>query len=214
MSDRVKRTDGRALVMCVEDEKYIREELVRELKRSGHDVIEANDGASALVQLKKQIPDLIVSDILMPEMDGLALLHQVRTGGAELSTIPFLFLSALADRDRILEAYRAGVDDYLVKPIDMGVFLSQVNAKLRLVQRIESRKQTASPGINAKKLSPREINVLVHLVDGKKTADIATALQLSDHTVNDYIKSIFKKLNVHSRAEAVKVAVKNKIIEP
>lgn len=214
MSDRGNRTDGRALVMCVEDEKYIREELVRELKRSGHDVIEANDGASALVQLKKQIPDLIVSDILMPEMDGLALLHQVRTGGTELSTIPFLFLSALADRDRILEAYRAGVDDYLVKPVDMGVFLSQVNAKLRLVQRIESRKQTASPGINAKKLSPREINVLVHLVDGKKTADIATALQLSDHTVNDYIKSIFKKLNVHSRAEAVKEAVKNKIIEP
>lgn len=214
MSNRSKGTNGRALVMCVEDEKYIREELVRELKRSGHDVVEASDGAAALAQLRKQVPDLIVSDILMPEMDGLELLRQVRAGETELSAIPFLFLSALADRDRILEAYKAGVDDYLVKPVDMGVFISQVDAKLRLVQRIENRKQTATPGINAKKLSPREINVLVHLVDGKKSADIATALQLSDHTVNDYIKSIFKKLNVHSRAEAVKEAVKNKIVEP
>lgn len=214
MTDRFRGTNGRALVMCVEDEKYIREELVRELKRSGHDVLEASDGAAALLLLKKQIPDLIVSDILMPEMSGLELLEHVRSGSAELSTIPFLFLSALADRDRILAAYRAGVDDYLVKPVDMGVFLSQVDAKLRLVQRIENRKQNATPGVNAKKLSPREISVLVHLVDGKKSADIAVALQLSDHTVNDYIKSIFKKLNVHSRAEAVKEAVKNKIIEP
>lgn len=214
MTDRFRGTNGRALVMCVEDEKYIREELVRELKRSGHDVLEASDGAAALSLLKKQIPDLIVSDILMPEMNGLELLGHVRYGSAELSTIPFLFLSALADRDRILAAYRAGVDDYLVKPVDMGVFLSQVDAKLRLVQRIENRKQNATPGVNAKKLSPREISVLVHLVDGKKSADIAVALQLSDHTVNDYIKSIFKKLNVHSRAEAVKEAVKNKIIEP
>ncbi|MBX8802586.1 response regulator transcription factor [Ochrobactrum sp. MR28] len=214
MTDRFRGTNGRALVMCVEDEKYIREELVRELKRSGHDVVEASDGAAALALLKKQIPDLIISDILMPEMDGLELLGQVRSGTAELSAIPFLFLSALADRDRILAAYRAGVDDYLVKPVDMGVFLTQVDAKLRLVQRIENRKQNATPGVNAKKLSPREINVLVHLVDGKKSADIALALQLSDHTVNDYIKSIFKKLNVHSRAEAVKEAVKNKIVEP
>lgn len=214
MTDRFRGTNGRALVMCVEDEKYIREELVRELKRSGHDVVEASDGAAALALLKKQIPDLIISDILMPEMDGLELLGQVRSGTAELSAIPFLFLSALADRDRILAAYRAGVDDYLVKPVDMGVFLTQVDAKLRLVQRIENRKQNATPGVNANKLSPREISVLVHLVDGKKSADIALALQLSDHTVNDYIKSIFKKLNVHSRAEAVKEAVKNKIIEP
>ena len=214
MTDRFRGTNGRALVMCVEDEKYIREELVRELKRSGHDVVEASDGAAAVALLKKQIPDLIISDILMPEMDGLELLGQVRSGTAELSAIPFLFLSALADRDRILAAYRAGVDDYLVKPVDMGVFLTQVDAKLRLVQRIENRKQNATPGVNANKLSPREISVLVHLVDGKKSADIALALQLSDHTVNDYIKSIFKKLNVHSRAEAVKEAVKNKIVEP
>lgn len=214
MSSRVKGTNGRALVLCVEDEKYIREELVRELMRSGHEVIEASDGAVALTLLKKQLPDLIVSDILMPEMDGLELLSQVRSGAEELSTIPFLFLSALSDRDRILQAYKAGVDDYLLKPIDMGVFISQVDAKLRLVQRIENRKQTASPGVNAKKLSPREMDVLVHLVDGKKSADIAAALQLSDHTVNDYIKSIFKKLNVHSRAEAVKEAVKHKIVVP
>lgn len=214
MNDRFRGANGRALVMCVEDEKYIREELVRELKRSGHDVVEASDGATALGLLKKQIPDLIISDILMPEMDGLELLGQVRSGTAELSAIPFLFLSALADRARILAAYRAGVDDYLVKPVDMGIFLTQVDAKLRLVQRIENRKQAAFPGVNAKKLSPREISVLVHLVDGKTSADIATTLQLSDHTVNDYIKSIFRKLNVHSRAEAVKEAVKNKIVEP
>lgn len=210
-------TDRRALVLCVEDEKYIREELVRELMRSGYEVIEADNGLAAIELLKKRepdLPDLIVSDILMPEMDGLEFLNQVRSGSERLSSIPFLFLSALSDRDRILEAYRSGVDEYLIKPIDIGVFISQIEAKLRLVRRIENRRQTASLGENAKKLSPRELDVLTQLVDGKKNADIATTLRLSDHTVNDYIKSLFKKLNVHSRAEAVKEAIKNKIINP
>lgn len=207
-------TDRRALVLCVEDEKYIREELVRELMRSGYEVIEADNGLAAIELLKKREPDLIVSDILMPEMDGLEFLNQVRSGSERLSSIPFLFLSALSDRDRILDAYRSGVDEYLIKPIDIGVFISQIEAKLRLVRRIENRRQTASLGENAKKLSPRELDVLTQLVDGKKNAEIATTLQLSDHTVNDYIKSLFKKLNVHSRAEAVKEAIKNKIINP
>ncbi|MFK4825856.1 response regulator transcription factor [Paenochrobactrum sp. BZR 588] len=205
----------RALVLCVEDEKYIREELVRELMRSGHDVIEADNGVAALELLKKHplnVPDLIVSDILMPHMDGLELLKKVRTSSEPLSAIPFLFLSALSDRDRILEAYRAGVDEYLVKPIDLRVFISQVEAKLRLIKRIENKRQSASLGMNSKKLSPRELDVLVQLIDGKKNADIAIALQLSEHTINDYIKNIFKKLKVHSRAEAVKEAMKNNIV--
>ncbi|MGU3574406.1 response regulator transcription factor [Brucellaceae bacterium C25G] len=206
--------DNRALVLCVEDEKYIRDELVRELMRTGHEVIEAGDGVVALALLKKRTPDLIVSDILMPHMDGLELLRQVRTGSEQLSAVPFLFLSALSDRDRILEAYREGVDEYLVKPIDLTVFTSQVEAKLRFVKRIEGKRQTSTLGIHAKKLSPREQDVLLQLADGKKNANIALALQLSEHTVNDYIKSIFKKLGVHSRAEAVKEAVKNKIINP
>lgn len=209
-----KDAANRALVMCVEDEKYIREELVRELMRSGHEVIEASNGLAALDLLKKRIPDLIVSDILMPKMDGLEFLRQVRSGSEKLNAIPFLFLSALSDRDRILEAYREGVDEYLVKPIDLGVFISQVEAKLRLVKRIENKRQTPSLGVNTKKLSPRELDVLLQLVDGKKNTEIAVALQLSDHTINDYIKNIFKKLDVHSRAEAVKEAMKHKIINP
>lgn len=214
MGENIKAAAVRPVVMCVEDEKYIRDELVRELMRSGHDVLEAGDGIEALALMRRQVPDLIVSDILMPDMDGLELLQRVRSGSPELSSIPFLFLSALSDRDRIMEAYRSGVDDYLVKPIDLGVFISQVSAKLRLVQRIENRKQVATPGMNAKKLSPREIDVLVQMADGRKSADIALALDLSDHTVNDYIKNIFKKLSVHSRAEAVKEALRQKIIEP
>ena len=209
-----KDAASRPLVMCVEDEKYIREELVRELMRSGHEVIEAGNGLAALELLKRRTPDLIVSDILMPQMDGLEFLRQVRSGTEQLNAIPFLFLSALSDRDRILEAYREGVDEYLVKPIDLGVFISQVEAKLRLVKRIENKRQTPSLGVNTKKLSPRELDVLIQLADGKKNAEIAMALQLSDHTINDYLKNIFKKLDVHSRAEAVKEAMKHKIINP
>lgn len=209
-----KDAANRSLVLCVEDEKYIREELVRELMRSGHEVIEAGNGLLALELLKKRVPDLIISDILMPQMDGLELLRQVRAGSEQLNAIPFLFLSALSDRDRILEAYREGVDEYLIKPIDLGVFISQVEAKLRLVKRIENKRQTSSLGVNAKKLSPRELDVLLQLADGKKNAEIAVALQLSEHTINDYIKNIFKKLGVHSRAEAVKEAMRNKIVDP
>ncbi len=210
-------TTRRALVLCVEDENYIREELVRELMRSGYDVIEADNGLAALELLRKRapdFPDLIVSDILMPHMDGLEFLKQARSGFEQLDSIPFLFLSALSGRERMLEAYRAGVDEYLVKPIDIGVFISQVEAKLRLVKRIENRRQTASLGDNAKNLSPRELEVLMQLVEGKKNAHIASFLQLSEHTINDYIKSIFKKLNVHSRAEAVKEAIKHRVINP
>lgn len=208
----IKDKSNRILVLCIEDEKYIREELVREMMRSGYDVIEADNGLSALELLKKYTPDLIVSDILMPQMDGLALLREVRTSTEPLSVIPFLFLSALSDRERILEAYRDGVDEYLVKPIDLGVFISKVEAKLRLVKRIENKRQMPSLGTNANKLSPRELDVMLQLADGKKNTEIAVALLLSDHTVNGYIKNIFKKLGVHSRAEAVKEAMRQGIV--
>lgn len=200
-------------ILVVEDELDIRTELVRELKRSNFEVYEAENGIDALKIAEETIPDLIISDILMPEMNGMEFLEKARSATHHLKATPFLFLSALGDSENILQAYQLGADDYLTKPIDMDVFVSHITAKLNMVQRITHKEEAVSKHIPRKPYSRRELQVLHELCDGKTSIEIGQALNLSSHTVNDYVKSLFRKLEVHSRAEAVKKAIKNKLID-
>lgn len=200
-------------ILVVEDEVDIRRELVRELKRSGFEVYEADNGENALKIAEKTIPDLIISDILMPQMSGIEFLEKARSASHHLKATPFLFLSALGDSESILQAFHLGADDYLTKPIDMDVFVSHIIAKLNMVQRMSHKEEASVHPAPTKPYSRRELQVLHELCDGKTSSEIGEALNLSSHTINDYIKSIFRKLNVHSRAEAVKKAIKNRLID-
>ncbi len=127
-----------AMILCVEDEPDIRHDIVEELQDAGFATIEAANGEVGLLEIRKHKPDLVLCDIAMPVMSGFELLVAVKENQAELSGIPFIFLSALANQEDIVKGKRLGADDYLVKPIDFDLLLVTVESRLRQVKKLEA----------------------------------------------------------------------------
>ena len=114
-------------VLVVDDDSHIREVVCFALRRGGFDVCEAADGRLALSQFERTKPDLVILDILMPEMDGLAVCRQMRA----VSNVPILFLSSKdAELDRI-EGLEVGGDDYVTKPFSPRELVARVKAQFR-----------------------------------------------------------------------------------
>lgn len=131
----MSQTIEKPIIFCIEDEVDLREVLVEEIKDAGYRVIEAADGKEAVAALTHTRPDLILCDILMPNMDGYELLQYIRQHHPELDDVPFIFLTALDEPRQIISGKHAGADDYLVKPIDFDLMLATIQARLRQVQR-------------------------------------------------------------------------------
>lgn len=116
-------------IMIVEDEASLREEIVEMLGFEGYDVIQAEHGVAALRLLERQIPDLIISDISMPDMDGYTLLERVRTTPT-ISLIPFILLTAHAERSFVRHGMELGADDYIPKPFTSAELLAAVKSRI------------------------------------------------------------------------------------
>ena len=114
-------------VLLVEDNPHIMEINREALLMEGYDVLEAEDGKGCIAVLEARDADLIVLDIMLPDSDGLTLCRQIKARW----DIPILFLSALGENAQIIEGLRAGGDDYLPKPYDIGVLLARIEARLR-----------------------------------------------------------------------------------
>lgn len=127
-----------SLILCIEDEPSLRDDIAAELCEAGYEVIQAADARVALERLDDRRPDLILCDIVMPGMDGRALLAHLRSARPELDGIPFVFLTALSSREQMIEGRRAGADDYLTKPIDYDLLRAIVAARLDQVARLRS----------------------------------------------------------------------------
>ncbi|WP_028032712.1 response regulator [Chelativorans sp. J32] len=123
-------------ILCIEDEAALRADITEELVSAGYRVVEANNGREAFDSLEAERPDLILCDITMPEMGGYELLAKVRAERPDLAEVPFIFLTALADRSEVLSGKNAGADDYLVKPVDFDDLLATIGSRLRLVDRV------------------------------------------------------------------------------
>lgn len=130
-----------ATILCVEDEPDLREMISDELREAGYDVIEAEDGAIALKLAVRHGPDLIVSDITMPNMDGFEMLREIRENHPGLADVPVIFLSALTSRTHVLDGVKRGADDYLTKPVDFEMLQAKIASKLRMSDRMISKKQ-------------------------------------------------------------------------
>ncbi len=114
-------------VLLVEDNPHIMEINREALLMEGYEVLEAEDGKGCMTVLEARDADLIVLDIMLPDSDGLTLCRQIKARW----DIPILFLSALGENAQIIEGLRAGGDDYLPKPYDIGVLLARIEARLR-----------------------------------------------------------------------------------
>ena len=124
-------------ILCIEDEDDLRNDIAEELAAADYNVLQASDGKEALAMLAAHRPDLVLCDITMPGLGGYDVLKAMRekTG---LGDVPFIFLTALADRNDVLVGKQAGADDYLVKPIDYEILLATVAARLSQVARVQT----------------------------------------------------------------------------
>jgi DNA-binding response OmpR family regulator len=123
-----------ATILCVEDEDHIREDMAELMEKAGHKALQACDGKVALEMILEHKPDLVVSDITMPVMDGRALLMELRENHPAFADLPFIFLSALADQKDVCEGLKLGADDYLTKPLNFEMLLATVQSNLRQME--------------------------------------------------------------------------------
>ena len=125
-------------ILCIEDDRETVALLVEELTDRGYRVCVAHDGREGFAAILKNMPDLVLSDISMPGMSGFELLERLIELAPRFSKMPFLFLTALSDRDNELKGRRLGADDYVVKPIDFDVLDTIITARLAGVARSPS----------------------------------------------------------------------------
>ncbi|WP_210483051.1 helix-turn-helix transcriptional regulator [Microvirga antarctica] len=124
-------------ILCIEDEDDLRGDIAEELSAADYHVLQASDGKQALAILNEHRPDLVLCDITMPGLGGYDVLKAMREKGG-FGDVPFIFLTALADRNDVLIGKQAGADDYLVKPIDYEILLATIAARLNQVARVQT----------------------------------------------------------------------------
>ena len=124
-------------ILVVEDDKNLKKLMVTYLKRNNYTVFEANNGVQALDIIDKQYIDLVISDVMMPEMDGFELLNELRTSNYE---IPIMLITAKGDISDKKQGFILGADDYMVKPVDMEEMILRVSVLLKRVKSANKRK--------------------------------------------------------------------------
>jgi DNA-binding response OmpR family regulator/DNA-binding CsgD family transcriptional regulator len=133
----IQAMSAQKTILCVEDENDLRADLVEELEAAEYRVLQASNGGEALALLAENRPDLVLCDITMPGLSGYDVLKAMRDKGG-LEDVPFIFLTALAERNDVLVGKQAGADDYLVKPIDYEMLLATISARLAQVSRVQN----------------------------------------------------------------------------
>jgi DNA-binding NarL/FixJ family response regulator len=153
------------------------------------------------------MPDLVLSDISMPVMSGFELLERLTALEPRFAKMPFIFLTALTDRDNELKGRHLGADDYVTKPIDFEVLGTIINARLAGVARSELWPKLVQ-------LNDREVETLTWVARGKTSAEIAQILGLTKRTVDFHIDNARTKLGAATRTQAVIKAATGRLIDP
>ena len=194
-------------ILCIEDDRETAALIAEELVDRGYDVSVAHEGREGLAAILRTMPDLVLSDISMPAMSGFELLESLVALAPRFSKMPFVFLTALTDRDNELNGRQLGADDYVTKPIDFEVLATIIAARLAGVARTGLWPKTIA-------LNDREVEVLTWAARGKTSAEIAKILDVAKRTVDFHIENARGKLGAATRTEAVLKAATGRLIEP
>lgn len=197
-------------ILIIEDDPAIRGNMELILKMEGFDVRIATDGVSGLGSVNEKRPDLILCDIMMPEMDGHAVLEALRKEGA-FTGIPFIFVTALGERCDVRRGMSAGADDYLTKPFSAEELVGAVTGRLHRLETLHMRgSKTAfkkEHDILRQQVSAREREVLLLVGTGATSKDIAEQLGISLRTVEVHRASLMSKLAAANAAMLARWAV-------
>ena len=184
------------------------------LEFRGYEVITAENGREALEVLEQEIPDMIICDVMMPEMDGYAFVNQVRQE-ERTSWIPILFLSAKGQSQDKIKGLNIGADVYMVKPFEPEELVAQVEASLK--QAFRQRQQTGGGNDSESKiqvpfdvhLTQTELKVVQFVARGLANRDIAEELNVSQRTVESHVSNMLGKTGLHNRTELARWAIEN-----
>lgn len=203
-------------ILIIEDQVPMRRNIALLLEMEGFEVVTAGNGLTGVEAARQELPNLILCDVMMPEMDGYGVVQALRADKT-LASIPFVFLTAKGDKADIRVGMNFGADDYLTKPVIREDLLAAVHARLARAESLDERLQDAvskagggfnpdfsSPGPLQRELglTAREAEVLLWVAQGKSNLDVAAILGMSDKTVKQHMGSIFQKMGVEGRNAA------------
>ncbi|MBC6478660.1 MAG: response regulator transcription factor [Hormoscilla sp. GM7CHS1pb] len=191
--------------------------LVRDyLEFRGYGVMTADNGRQALEILEQEDPDMIICDVMMPEMDGYTLVKQVREN-PKTNLIPFLFLSAKGHSADKVKGLNRGADVYMAKPFEPEELVAQVESSLKQVSRLLVNKppraistepifQNVPADVT---LTPTELKVVKFVSQGMANREIAEEMNVSQRTVESHVSNMLAKTGLHNRTELARWAMEN-----
>ncbi len=197
-------------LLVVDDEPKLLRAIALDLKGEGYDVSTARSGNEALVSVAQRLPDLIVSDIRMPGMDGYALARRLRQNQST-ALVPIVFLTAKDTTPDRIEGFRTGVDAYLTKPFEPDELLAVIASILSRVERTHSQiarivgkaeaERAADENFYDEALTETETRVAGAVARGLSNKEIAQEFNISVRTVEHHIRHILAKKNFSNRVE-------------
>lgn len=223
-------------ILVVDDDLTLRRVLQNSLEQRGYQVISVGSGTEALVLFQQDVPDIVVSDVSMPEMDGFEFCRQLRSQPSG-KLIPFIFLSAKGELDDRIQGHTIGADSYLTKPFEMKELLANIEALIERSRRVHAEivhliEQLASSQIKSNlteiptseptgeavkdtpqasspkplPLTPAEERVFWETIQGYTNKQISQRLFISPRTVQTHLSNILNKLNLSNRTQLVRFA--------
>ena len=215
-------------ILVVDDDPGIRLAISDYLEMCGYSVITATDGQQALDMVESYRPHLMLTDIVMPRMNGYQLVRSIRQHPS-LRLLPVIFLTERNKTEERIQGYQSGADLYLPKPFELPELAAAIRNLLERSQMIQSeyrlsyeegwRNSIHIPTDYASKpelsfhLTQREREVLVMLTHGLSNAQIGSQLHLSPRTVEKYVSNLLRKTETNNRAELVGYAMKHRLVE-
>jgi len=196
-------------ILVIEDESVLRMNLAKTLRLEKFAPLTAANGREGIALARRELPDLILCDILMPEVNGWRVLEEIRAD-PNTARIPFIFLTAKGELPDLRAGMNLGADDYLVKPVHLDDLLAAIEARLERVQQFAAATDidfSSAKPLEALGLSAREGEILLLLTRGKTNKEIANDLSISAGTVRKHVENIYRKMSVTTRNAAALRAV-------
>lgn len=192
-------------ILVIEDEPEMRRNITALLRFKDYQPVAAENGRLGVELARREKPDLILCDVMMPELDGYGVLRTLQAD-TKLASIPFIFLTARGEKDDVRGGMNLGADDYLAKPVANDDLVKAIEARLSRSVR-QSRREfkpdfSSTAPLSEFGLTHRAGEVLLWVAQGKTNSDIATILGITESTVKKHVQEIFDKLGVETRGAA------------
>jgi DNA-binding NarL/FixJ family response regulator len=193
-------------ILVIEDEPEMRRNITTILRMEEFQTFAAENGRVGLEFARKEKPDVILCDVMMPELDGYGVIAALRAD-AITAAIPLIFLTAKGEKPDIRAGMNLGADDYLTKPVAKTDLLDAIRSRLeragqQTVPQFKPNFDSSKPLESVLGLTPRVAETLLWLTQGKTNSEIATILGNTESTVKKHVIEIFEKLGVETRGGA------------